>query len=278
MASAADANVMHRVLQAAGTGAVGAVIGALLSAVCEPVVNRVLVKRVPLKQAIDEVDVAAIVRFFQTTLPTNFVKFPFFEAVNVIMSMMEISPALRGTVTGAVFTTTTLPITNYRYRKSMGLPIETGLLYQAYVPTVLRDIAYGIVRNNITTMLINRNPEFAKTDSGRFANMFCTVFASCVLSAPGNEYRGFCLQPKGKEKPFMDFFQPQNFVRSTVIGSCIMSTALASGAWVTPKVQGIVDQFKGYLNTNPLAKLILALFVLQKIMEAKKDCEEKKKA
>ena len=55
---------------------------------------------------------------------TNFIKFPFFEAVNIIMSMVDVSPSIRGMVTGAVFTSTTLPITNYRYRKSIGAPIE----------------------------------------------------------------------------------------------------------------------------------------------------------
>ncbi len=57
-------------------------------------------------------------------------------------------------------------------------------------PQVLRDVAYGIVRNNVTGMMIERNPEFAKTDLGRFVNMFLTVFIACLMSAPGNEYRG----------------------------------------------------------------------------------------
>merc|ERR1712194_821633 len=165
------------------------------------------------------------------------------------MSTMPVSPAMRGTVTGAVFTTATLPITNYRYRKSMGLPVDAALLYQAYLPTVLRDIAYGIVRNNVTALLVSRNPDFAKTDAGRFFNMFVTVASACVLSAPGNEYRGFCLQPKGKEKPFLEFFQPVNFVRSTCIGTLIMSTALAT--------------------------IMIALFVLHRLLETKKDHDAK---
>ncbi|CAD7938041.1 unnamed protein product [Amoebophrya sp. A25] len=264
---AVDVGVLSRVVAAAGQGAVGAVVGAILSALSEPIVNRVLVKRIPLQQAMEEVSFEVIAKFFQTTLPTNFVKFPFFEAVNVIMSMVDVSPALRGTVTGAVFTTATLPITNYRYRKSMGLPIELSSLYQAYLPTVLRDIMYGIVRNNVTTMMISRNPQFAQTNTGRFFNMFITVFSACVLSAPGNEYRGYCLQPKGKEKPFVEFFQPQNFLRSTVIGSTIMSTALGAGALVTPQVTALVDKMKAYLDANPLSYCIIALFLAHRVLE-----------
>jgi len=267
--------MMTRILAAAGQGTVGAVVGAILSAVCEPIVNRVLVKRIPLQQAIKEVNWEAIVKFFQTTLPTNFVKFPLFEAVNVIMSMIDVSPSLRGTVTGAVFTTSTLPITNYRYRKSMGLPIELPLLYQAYLPTVLRDIAYGIVRNNVTAALVGRNPEFAKGDLGRFVNMFLTVFTSCVLSAPGNEYRGYCLQPKGKEKPFLEFFNPKNFLRSTIIGSCIMSTALASGALATPKVQALTNRFRRYLDANPLSYCLIVMYMVHLALENHKKRQEK---
>ena len=277
-APTADLSILSRIQYAAGLGAVGAVVGAILSAVSEPIVNRVLVKRIPLMQALDEVDTAQMFKFFKTTLPTNFVKFPFFEIVNILMSMVEVSPALRGTVTGAVFTTTTLPITNFRYRKSMGLPVELSLLYQAYLPTVLRDIMYGIVRNNVTSMLIARSPEFAKTDFGRFANMFMTVACACVLSAPGNEYRGFCLQPKGREKPFMEFFQPKNFIRSTSVGTLIMGTALGTGAFITPKVQNLVNNLQGYLEKNPLAKILIVLFILHRFFENKRDKDREEQA
>ncbi len=71
-------DVVSRVIGAASQGAVGAVVGALLSAVTEPVVNRVLVKRIPLNEAIWEIKVEDIMKFFETTLPTNFIKFPFY--------------------------------------------------------------------------------------------------------------------------------------------------------------------------------------------------------
>lgn len=267
-----------RIIAAASQGAVGAVVGATLSAVTEPVVNRVLVKRIPLSQALEEIKLEDIYKFFQTTVPTNFIKFPFFEAVNVIMAAFPVSPELRGTVTGAVFTTATLPITNYRYRKSMGLPVEVNALYQAYLPTVLRDIMYGIVRNRVSSALMANNPEFAKTNAGRFTNMFLTVAASCVLSAPGNEFRGYILQPKDKKLPFNVFFQPEKFIRSTLIGTMIMSTALSCGALATPKVTAIVDKLRAYLASNPLSYLLIVLFVAQKFFEwqSKKEPEPKK--
>lgn len=263
-------DVVSRVIGAASQGAVGAVVGATLSAVTEPVVNRVLVKRIPLKQAMDEIKFADIEKFFQTTLPTNFIKFPFFEVVNLLMTLIPVSPSLRGTVTGMVFTSTTLPITNYRYRKSMGMDIDMKDLYQAYLPTVLRDIVYGIVRNQVTSSLVQSNPEFAKTNLGRFVNMFITVAASCVISAPGNEYRGYCLQPAGKELPFMEFFKPEKFIRSTSIGATIMSLALGTGALVTPKVQEIVDRLRTYMRENPLSYSLVILFLFHQYLENKR--------
>lgn len=278
MAAPAEVTIATRVLAAAGQGAVGAMVGAGLSALAEPIVNRVLVRRVPLAEAMRTATWAQVVKMFGTTLPTNFVKFPFFEAVNLLMSTVDVNPAMRGTVTGAVFTSATLPITNYRFQKSMGNDsVDVSMLYQAYVPTVLRDIVYGIVRNNVSMMLMVRNPEFNKTDLGRVVNMFITVFASCVISAPGNEYRGFCLQKKGEEKPFVEFFKFQNFIRSTISGSIIMSTALACGAFFTPKMQALLTRFRDYLEKNPLAYCLIGLFVLSKMMEKLRDTTEEKK-
>lgn len=265
-----------RVLAAASLGAVGAIVGATLSAVTEPIVNRVLVKRIPLQDALKEIKPEDIWKFFQTTVPTNFIKFPFFEVVNLIMATVKVSPELRGTVTGVVFTTATLPITNYRYRKSMGLPVEVSALYQAYVPTVLRDIVYGIVRNKVSSALVSSNPEFAKTNAGRFYTMFVTVAMSCVISAPGNEFRGYMLQPKDKTLPFGEFFQPQKFLRSTLIGATIMSISLASGALVTPSVEAFVNKIRAYLAANPISYLLIVMFLANHIQNRGKRVEEEK--
>ncbi|CAK0881802.1 unnamed protein product, partial [Prorocentrum cordatum] len=140
---------VEKVVGAASQGAVGAVVAANLSAVTEPVVNAMLVKRVPVSEAVKEVSAERVYKYLQTTLATNFIKFPFFEVTNMLVGGINLPPTLKGALTGTVFCTTTLPITNYRFRKSMDLPITAGNLYQAYLPTVLRDILYGIVRNKV---------------------------------------------------------------------------------------------------------------------------------
>jgi hypothetical protein len=75
-------------------------------------------------------------KFFQTTLPTNLLKFPLFEATNLIMQSIALPDAVKGFVTGLVFTTLTLPVTNYRFCKSMELPIDSSSLFK--VRAVLR--------------------------------------------------------------------------------------------------------------------------------------------
>lgn len=269
----AKANFADRVIGAASQGAVGAVVAAALSSVTEPIVNRVLVKRLPLSEAIAEMDAEGILKFFQTVLPTNFIKFPFFEAINVILGGVDIPPAMRGTVTGAVFCTATLPITNYRFRKSMNMPIQASALYQAYLPTVLRDIIYGIVRNKVFSMRLAQYPEYSKTNAGRFSNMFITVIASCVISAPGNELRGYMLQPANKRQSMSEFFQPQKFVRSTSIGALIMGIALGCGAVATPKVEQYFALFRAYLSTVPSSYLLIILFLLHTILSNRRQKE-----
>mmetsp|Transcript_67727 Transcript_67727/g.201441 ORF Transcript_67727/g.201441 Transcript_67727/m.201441 type:complete len:285 (-) Transcript_67727:77-931(-) len=259
-----------RVIGAASQGAVGAVVAASLSAVTEPIVNNILVNRVPVIQAFKELDMKKVVNFLKTTMATNFIKFPFFEATNVIMSGVELPPTLRGTVTGAVFCTTTLPITNYRFRKSMGLEITAANLYQAYPATVLRDILYGIVRNKVMAFLIGLNPQRAGTNLGRFTNMFTTVMAACILSAPGNELRGYCLQPPNKKQAFGDFFQPSKFIRSTSVGALIMSISLGVGTLATPQVEKLVSTLKEYMQKHPVGYILVVLFALHQVFETRR--------
>merc|ERR1712050_523400 len=211
--------------------------------------------------------------FLKTTLSTNFIKFPFFEATNVVMSGVEISGTARGALTGTIFCTTTLPITNYRFRKSMNLPITASNLYQAYLPTVLRDIIYGIVRNKVMTYLVGLNPARANTNFGRFVNMFVTVIVASFMSAPGNELRGYCLQPPAKALPFKDFFKQEKFVRSTTVGAFIMAISLGIGTLATPQVEKLVGALKSYFKQNPTGILLLVLFAIHNVLEARRQRE-----
>ena len=268
-----EQDFMGRVIGAASQGAVGAVVAASLSAVTEPLVNNMLVKRTPLMEAIKQLDAQMIKKFLQTTLATNFIKFPFFEATDIIMQGVHLPPTAIAAVFGSVFCTITLPITNYRFRKSMNLPVTPGNLYQAYGPTALRDIIYGIARNKVSIFLTSLNPAIASTMMGRVVSMFATVVAACVLSAPGNELRGYCLQPPDRKQSFADFFQPAKLIRSTSVGAIIMGISLAIGTMATPQAEKLIEVMKKYLQKNPLSYVMIILFVLQQVISTRRQSE-----
>merc|ERR1719272_1949067 len=148
----------------------------------------------------------------------------------------------------------------------MDLPIAMGDLYQAYGPTVFRDILYGIVRNKVQPAMTARDPAFANTDAGRFLNPFVTIMAAAVLSAPGNELRGYCLQPPSRAKPFSEFFQPDKFVRSTSVGALIMAISLSIGSVATPRAERLWASIREFLRQNPAGYVVLAIAALVLVM------------
>merc|ERR1719428_2213324 len=244
-AAPAAAGVTAKVINAMGAGAVASVIQAALSAVGEPIVNRVLVKRMKIMEAVRDVSPMQMLNFFKTTLTTNFLKFPFFEAINMFCSCFPFSGVLRGIFTGFVFTTITLPVTNFRYRKSMELPVNWNNIYEAYIPTVIRDIVYGIARNYCTIGLLALKPGWSIADP---QVLFIVVILGCLISAPFNEWRGYLLRSKGQELSFNEFFKPSNFVRSTSLGAIKQGLALAVGYWAAPPatkaVHGLIASLK----------------------------------
>ncbi|CAJ1398431.1 unnamed protein product [Effrenium voratum] len=248
---------MTKVFAAAAQGCTAALVAAILSAMCEPLVNRLLVKRMTVSQAYQEVTFKLVSNFFLTTFPTNMLKFPVFEVINRAMTFTSLSPGVSGLISGWLFCTVMLPVTNYRFRKSMGWEIKPALLYQAYVPTVCRDILYGWARGLSGPLLLDL---FAPTTFTHKAMVFgLTIWASCILSSPCNEWRGYTLQPPDKVLPFKIYFKPINYARSTGIGSTIMGVALMIGMLVTPYAE---DAFAYMKEHTAVAMALCALAVV----------------
>jgi len=109
-------------------------------------------------QAWTEITFKLVANFFLTTFPTNMLKFPVFEIINMALSFTSLAGSVRGIINGFLFCTLMLPVTNYRFRKSMGWEIKPALLYQAYVPTVTRDIIYGWARGAVGGELASNFP------------------------------------------------------------------------------------------------------------------------
>merc|ERR1719284_761576 len=244
-----------KVVGAAAQGATAATVAALLSAVTEPIVNRLLVKRMTFAQAYAEITFTLVSNFFLTTFPTNMLKFPVFEIINMALSFTDMSGSVRGIVNGFLFCTIMLPVTNYRFRVSMGWEIKPALLYQAYIPTVARDIVYGWARGVVGGLLMS---SFAPETFFQKCLMFgITIWAACIISSPRNEWRGYTLQPPAKALPFKEYFKPVNYARSTGIGATIMGIALMVGMLITP----LAEQLFAYLKENMMVTGALVIVI-----------------
>merc|ERR1719324_2382211 len=120
------------------------------------------------------------------------------------------------------------------------------------------------------TFMVQRDPKNAGTNTNRFINMFVTVIAACVISAPGNELRGYTLQPADKRQSFAEFFQPAKFVRSTSVGAVIMAISLGVGTLATPQVEKLVARVRKYFDNQPLSLVLIILFALHQVLESRR--------
>mmetsp|Transcript_55985 Transcript_55985/g.126310 ORF Transcript_55985/g.126310 Transcript_55985/m.126310 type:complete len:312 (-) Transcript_55985:238-1173(-) len=222
-------DLVVKVAAAAAQGLVAAVVAAFMAAFEEPIMNRLLVERITLAQALRTVRLTDCLNFFLVTCPLNMLKFPFFEAVSAVLSFTGLTHGTQGAITGWVFCTCMLPFTNIRFRKSLQMPIDRSVLYQAYPPTVLRDITYGWSRGFIALMLLQRLDWLAASSAGQILIFGLTVSLACIVSSPFNEWRGYWLQDPKKKLSFWEFFRPEFFIRSTIVTSVLMGLSLMVG-------------------------------------------------
>lgn len=241
-------------------GALAAVVAALLQAFTEPVLNRVAVKRMTVGAAIREVRLIDILRFFRTVLATNLLKFPFFEAVNDFSTTWSFIPyPLQGIFAAVIYTSAVLPLANYRYIKSLQLKVKFKKLYQAYFPTLLRDLIYGITRHFMMIQLAT--PGVKLSLGGEAFRIFISIAVACMASAPGNELRAYRLQPKKTRLPPAEFFELQPFLRSAMLGALIPATAIASGHVLVVQAEVLGKFFLRGLEWMPRHVWIPPLFI-----------------
>ena len=140
------------------------------------------------------------------------------------------------------------------------IPTTFDTLTKAYLPTLGRDIVYGMSRNMVEAFLKTNYPSLRHSASGQFIAMFITALAACILSSPFNELRGYTLQPKSKQKSFGEFFKPAKFVRSTAVGASNLALALATGKLVVDPVKVFLARLRQ--NVSPGVFIVLVLVFL----------------
>jgi hypothetical protein len=118
--------------------------------------------------------------------------------------------------------------------------ITSPKLWKAYIPTVVRDVIYANARNQVAAALAQAFPGLSNSTAGRFLAMFLTVIAASLISSPGNEWRGFNLQPADRKKSASEFFQFDRYVRSTTIGALVMGLSLGIATIVSSPIQRVI--------------------------------------
>lgn len=103
--------------------------------------------------------------------------------------------------------------------------------------------------------LTKKTPPLAPTPPGNRATATANRLParSCIISSPGNELRGYYLQPKEKRLGFKAFFQPSNFLRSTIAGAILMATSLAVGTYVTGPVRAAFAAIRALVMSKALS-------------------------
>lgn len=275
MSSKVKVDFVSRVAASVSQGAVAAVVGAILGALMEPMVNRVLVERITIQQALKDFDIQKALKFFLTTLPTNMIKFPLYEAINTMLKKVKLPETNKGAIVGAIFTTLTLPLGNYRFCKSMSppIPITFETLSKAYFPTLARDIVYGMSRNSVETFLNANFPDLRKSATGQFIKMFITALAACIISSPFNELRGYSLQPPSRRTSFSKFFKPVNYARSTAVGATNLALALATGRMVVDPMKVFLTKLREIVHPAVFVFGVIAVLVAIKSRTKKKEIE-----
>jgi len=236
-AFSAQVAVGPEIFGAAVRGITAALVAAFLAAFAGPVVNRWLVSRSSLSGAVD-VSTGVMVSSFRVAVVANMVKYPTFEIINTMVHITFPSERLRGIPSGFLFCTLTLPVTNFRFRKSMNWDITMSSLYEAYLPTLVRDIVYSSCRDVLGSVL-TRSLE-SDTALSKACVFGLTVWCSCLASSPANEWRGYTLQPAISSVPFSTFFKPWNYLRSTGVRSTIVGISLMTGMLATPLVEALL--------------------------------------
>merc|ERR1719284_1059921 len=92
--------------------------------------------------------------FFKTTLSVGLVRVPFYEAAMALAMAFPVSPYVRGSLVGFIYTSMLLPVTNLRAARSLQTDFRKGDMYAAFLPTVARDMVSGVARSRLTTFAV----------------------------------------------------------------------------------------------------------------------------
>lgn len=195
---------------AAAAGVVAALVMAVLTAVVDPLKDRILRRRVYAGCKPPQIRC-----FLGVSLCVQMIKFPLFEPLLVWALATKLvpfaSPLARAALAGVAFAVATLPFTNFRMAASNRSYRSRGGTLRSFVPTVARDTVYAVARVALPVL-------------------FWTVFTACLLAAPFNEFRDFSLANRRAS----EFFLPFKGAAFAVIRSALQAVSLVLGYRYAP--------------------------------------------
>jgi len=223
---------------AAAAGVVAALVMAVLTAVVDPLKDRILRRRVYAGCKPPQIRC-----FLGVSLCVQMIKFPLFEPLLVWALATKLvpftSPLARAALAGVAFAVATLPFTNFRMAASNRSYRSRGGTLRSFVPTVARDTVYAVARVALPAVIASK--------CGGDMALFRTVFTACLLAAPFNELRDLSLA----NRKASEFFLPFKGAVFAVIRSALQAVSLVLGYRYAPiAVQQVTETLGQWHSTK----------------------------
>lgn len=236
---------------AAAAGVVAALVMAVLTAVVDPLKDRILRRRVYAGCKPPQIRC-----FLGVSLCVQMIKFPLFEPLLVWALATKLvpftSPLARAALAGVAFAVATLPFTNFRMAVFAADTTTTGSgeasnrsyrsrggTLRSFVPTVARDTVYAVARVALPAVIASK--------CGGDMALFRTVFTACLLAAPFNEFRDLSLA----NRKASEFFLPFKGAVFAVIRSALQAVSLVLGYRYAPiAVQQVTETLGQWHSTK----------------------------
>lgn len=233
------------VLSATSAGVCAAVVMAFLSAILDPIKDRLLGRRLyfgsPSKSWRCRFEIGFLVQL---------IKFPIFEPLLLwLLSTKFLTCGLfaRAALAGFVFAVFTLPFTNFRMAVSNSTMASSP--FKAVFPTIARDTVYAVGRAALPAWIIAKYSSKAHRLSVASPEvLFAAVVGACLLAAPFNE-----LRDRQLSRAHAANFMPLKSTFFAVIRSLLQAESLVLGYRYAPSaVHAVADAASHWKITKVL--------------------------
>lgn len=234
------------VLSATSAGVCAAVVMAFLSAILDPIKDRLLGRRLYFGSG------QSWRCRFEIGFLVQLIKFPIFEPLLLwLLSTKFLTCGIyaRAALAGILFAVFTLPFTNFRMAVSNSTMANSP--FKAILPTIARDTVYAVGRAALPALIIAKYSSKAHRLSVASPEvLFAAVVGACLLAAPFNE-----LRDRQLSRAYAANFMPLKSTFFAVIRSFLQAASLVLGYRYAPSaVHAVADAASHW----KISKILLA--------------------